>query len=513
MKKLVVLAFLLGFLLVPIRAEAGIPRQHRIGDMGFHGGISETRHLPRTTETIILAGTARPATVTINMEYQEYIFLNFLPELFVGTMTVVNGSPANGSTAGTFNVTHSFAPHTPDTVPRINRTMPFRVYYHLEGNNMIYTYMINNAAWQDIIVTSEGTFELDNLRSHFVVSVIEDRRPGVHYYRGDIDARLFYTFDGDEVIEVRKSGQFHGYSSSWSATETHRINIDINRGDEAMQLQIRPSVSAFKTLQFIHNEPTIISFEGNFRELHISQAGLMYNIFNWPTRFFAEPTTGTLSMDTDNIFEQLPAPNMAHIRGHSAEDDIHRLFAMQVLQGSPSFFIPEQGITRGQFMTAVARALNLPVEEPPTARGRAREVHLFSDVSTERPEFRYIQAINAHGIAFGRADGSFAFDELISRQEAISTIVRALGLGRMAVDLSVISPFADSNDIASWAMKYTNIALGLGLIAPDANGYLHPTLAVSNAQAATLLNSTINFLREDIRIHYSDEIVFTVRPF
>ena len=513
MKKLVVLVFLLGFLLVPMAVEASIPRQHRIGDMGFHGGISESRHLPRTTETIILAGTAPPATVTINMDYKEFVFLGFVPEVFIGTMTVVNGSPANNSTAGTFNVTHSFAPNasTPLDGPTIFRTMPFRVNYRIEGNNMIYTYIINNAGWSDIITTSDGTvFVLDNLRSSFVVSVIEDRRPGVHYYRGDINARLFYTV-GDDVVEVRKTGSFYGYSSAWSATETHRVDVSIVDGLEAMTLQIRPSVSVNKILQFIHNEPTIISFEGNFRELHQSFAGLRFDVFTRPTWMFNEPTFGVINMDTDNVFEQLPAPDMSHIRGHPAEDDIHRLFAMQILQGDPRFFIPEQAITRGQFMTALARAINLPVETPPNARGRAAVVHIFSDVSTERPEFRYIQAITHHGVAFGRANGSFAFDEPISRQEAVSTIVRALGLTRMGLDLSFHSPFADSDDIAYWAVRNVNIALGLGLINPDANGNFQPRLAISNGQAATLLNTMINYLREGIMIHYADEIVNIVR--
>ena len=515
MKKLIVLVFLLGFLFMPFVAEASIPRQHRIGDMGFHGGISESRHLPRTTETIILSGTAPPATVTINMNYQEFIFLDLEPVLFTGVMTVTNGSPANGSTAGSFNVTHTINPiaGAPDDAPIINRTMPFRVDYRIEGNNMIYTYIINNAGWSDTITIGGvgGTaFVLDNLRSSFIVSVIEDRRPGVHYYRGDINARLFYMVD-DEVVEVRKTGSFYGYSSAWSATETHRIDMTINAGDEAMTLQIRPSVSVNKLLQFVHNEPTIISFDGNFRELHQSFAGLRFDIFTRPTRLWEEPTFGTLNMDTENIFEQLPAPDMSHIRGHSAEDDIHRLFAMQILQGDPRFFVPEQAITRGQFMTALARAMNLPLEQRPNTRGRAAEIHIFSDVSSERPEFSYIQAIVANRVAFGRADGSFAFDAPISRQEAITTIVRALGLERMAVDLSLLSPFADSNAIANWAIRYTNIALGLGIIGPDANGYFHPNVAVSNAQAATLLNTTINYLRETIMIHYADEIVNIVR--
>ena len=516
MKKLIVLTFLLGLMFVPLDVEANTPRQHRIGDMGFHGGISESRHLPRTSETIILqqGNNNRNNNVTISMEYREFVFLNLVPEIFEGTMEIRNGSPGASTAAGTFRVEHRIFPSesTPEDGVQIERTMIFDVNYVREGNFMMYSYIINNNTWRDEITMSDGTvFTLDHRRSSFTISVIEDRRPGVHYYRGDFAARLFYTDEDGGVVSVVKTAEFYGYSSAWSATETHRVDVTVDAGGGAITYQIRPSVSVNKILQFVHNEPTVISFEGNFREVHQSFAGLRFDIFTRPNEFWHLPTFGTYNLDTFNVFEQLHAPDMSHIRGHSAEDDIHRLFAMQILQGDPRFFVPEQAITRGQFMTALARAINLPVEEPPNARGRAAEVHIFSDVSTERPEFRYIQAINTHRVAFGRADGSFAFDDPISRQEAVSTIVRALGLTRMGVDLSILSPFADSDTIAPWAIRYTNIALGLGLIGPDANGNFHPSLAVSNAQAATLLNTMINYLREDIMIHYADEIVNIVR--
>ena len=527
--KLALFALGAGLLLWPVGAEASTPRQHRIGDIGFHGGIAETRHLPRTTETIILQqGNNRNNNATITMEYREFVFMDFVPELFEGTMEVRNGSPSPGQTAGTFRVEHRVFPNvsSPDGGVRINRTMIFDVDYRIEGNNMIYTYNINRNSWRETIAfrgldgeefADTYTYVLDFNRSSFWVSVIEDRTPGVNYYRGIISARLFYTEfnpDGDatgRVVSVDKTGEFYGFSSAFSATETHRVDVTISDGQEAMTYQIRPSVTVNKIMQFRSNEPTIISFEGNFQELHQSFAGLRYDIFTRPTRLWHEPLFGAANLDTFNVFEQLPAPNMAHIRGHSAEDDIHRLFAMQILQGDTRFFLPDQAITRGQFMTALARAINLPVEEPPAQRGRQAPTHIFSDVSTERPEFRYIQAIHANRVAFGRADGSFNFDSPISRQEAVSTMVRALGLSNLSANLTVLSPFADSGDIANWAMQYTNTALGLGLIAPDANGNFHPNMALSNAQAATFLNTMINFLREGIVTHYADEIVNVIR--
>jgi hypothetical protein len=268
-------------------------------------------------------------------------------------------------------------------------------------------------------------------------------------------------------------------------------------------------------MDFVQNETTIISFDGNFRELHQSFAGLSYTIFNRPPAMWAMDDFGTVSMDTFNIFEQLPAVDVSFLRGHSAEDDIHRLFAMQVLQGDPRFYVPEQAITRGQFLTALARAIKLPVEEvvlPRPARGQQPvALSLFSDVDSNRPEFRYIQAIQRAGIAFGRADGKFYFDYPISREEAIVTTIRALGLTNMGLNPTVVVPFADSDRIANWAMREVGVAHMLGIIAPDENGNLHPRRAISKGEAATLLNQLLNFMREGIVSHYSEQIVNIVR--
>ena len=511
LKKYLLIVFVLGVvLLTPVQASA---RQRRIGDMGFHGGISESRHLPRTTETIILEqGSARNRTDTnIRMDYREIVFLQGFPWTFEGTKEVRNGNPDPNATAGTFRVEHRVFPSasTPDDGVIINRTQIFDVDFQRQGNQMIYTYIINRNTWRETITFPDGAvFVLDHQRSSMVVSVIEHSTPGVNYYRGDISARLFYVSNG-ETVTVEISGSFHGYSSVWSATETHRLDVQVDASDWALVYQIRPSVTVNKVLQFVQNEPTVISFEGNFRELHQSFAGLRYDIFFMPPWMqLDEPDMGTLSLDTFNVFEQLPAPDLTHLRGHSAEDDIHRLFAMQVLTGEPRFYVPEQAITRGQFLTALARAISLPVEEPAVTRNRQPvTITLFSDVDSNRPEFRYIQAVNRAGIGYGRADGSFHFDYPISRQEAFATIIRAMGLTSMALNPTVVTAFADSDSIANWAMRDLAVALQLGLIAPDANGNIHPNRAISKAEAATLLNSLIDYLREGIVSDYGEQIV------
>jgi len=525
MKKYLALFFLVGLLAIfasPITAYAA-----RRGDMGFFGGITEGRRLPLTTETILLQqnnnnGRNGRNGNTITLEYQELVFHAGRPQLFHGFLDITSGQPAPDSQAGTFTVRYVVRPNpaiVSDVV--INRTMNFTVTYRRIGSQLITSYDINRANWEETITIGGVVYTLDPTRSMFNISGLEDQRPGVQYYSGNIFARLVYVTGGGAGIAtpltIEKEGDYFGFSSAWSASETHRTNVNIFSPEGwAMQYQIRPSVSVNKDLQFGHNEPTLISWAGNYREVHQSFAGLHYDIFVQPQFMWDEPSHGAIFMETTNVFEQLHAPDLSFIRGHSAEDDIHRLFAMHVLTGDPRFFAPEQAITRGEFMTALARAIKLPVEDPTPPRGAAGRrqpvvVNLFDDVDSNRPQFRYIQAIQRSGVAFGRASGKFYFDHPITRQEAFATVVRALGLTSLGLNPTVMTPFVDSNNIAYWAIREVGVAHTLGLIAPDANGFIHPTQAISNGEAAALLNHLIAFMRHDLVNHYTNEVVHIAR--
>jgi hypothetical protein len=525
MKKYLVclLIGIVAMLVTPVAVQA------RIGDMGFFGGISQGRRLPHTTENLIFQqGTGRNnQNVTLHVNYQEHIFLGGRPVQFDGTMAITNNAPthirnsatlasapANIPRFGVFTKRYLVQPTvaTADDI-RINRNMNFNVEYRVVNNQVIYHYRIVRNNWSETIVTPEGTFVLDNMRSHIGISVIEDRTPGVNYYRGNVWARLYYVGPGDTLVIVEQEGEFHGFYSAWAATETHRTNVSIWHGDEwALQYQIRPSVTVNNVMRWAQNEPTAISFAGNFQEVMQTFAGLRYDIFApVPMFMWDEPRQGYSSLHHPNTFEQLPAPNMDFLRGNAAEDDIHRLFAMEVLTGPPSNYVPGQVITRGQFMTALARAIRLPTADPPRAVRNRPLPSLFSDVNINRPEYRYIDAIVREGVAQGRPDGSFHFDYAITRQEAIATIVRALGLETIAMHPTVAAPFADSNAIADWAMREITVAYRLGLIEPDERGNIRPSAALSKGDAAALLNRMIDYMRTGLAGDYADQIVNIAR--
>jgi hypothetical protein len=507
-----------------------VPVQAEIGDMGFFGGISEGRRLPRTTEQLMISAGARNARAnnTVTLNYKELVFLGGRPsaELFEGLIDISqSGGVVEGNETGTYTVTFRVYPsaNSNDNVT-INRNAVFNVTYRVVGGQVIRNFDIVKTSWVEIIETPSGTFTLDPQLSSYNSSIIEDRTPGVSYYRGDVSGRLVYNKDNGAVLTADQSGSFYGYSCVWSSTETHRMSVSLmsrtdNQNDLndnwGMQYEVRPSVTVNKVLQYTQNEPTAISFEGNYKEVLQNFAGLKYDIFIKPLFVWDEPYNGTASIEIVNTFEQLPEPDLSFLRGNAAEDDIRKLFAMQILTGEPRYYIPEQAITRGQFMTALARAIKLPIEEPPTAGNRTSvrnnrtpvTINLFSDVDSTRPEFPYIMAIQKAGIAYGRDNGMFYFDYPIQRQEAFTVMVRALGLTQMGLNPTVVLPFADSGNIAQWAIREVGVAHTIGLIFPDMNGNIYPQRYITKGEAASLLNYIIEYMRNGLVSDYADQIV------
>ncbi|MCL2873705.1 MAG: S-layer homology domain-containing protein [Defluviitaleaceae bacterium] len=487
----------------------------RMGGMGFFGGISQGVRLPKTTETIIAnaAGRGTAAQVT-TLQYKEVVFLTGTPTTFVGTIEVRHGQIPAGQNFGTFQETYTIRPSslTNPSDAIINRQIVFNVNFRVHGSQIIKDYQV--ARWTETITVGGTTFTLDPLQSHFGLSIIMDNAPGVTYYKGNVSQRSVYVMGSGEnssVVINETISAFYGYNSAWSATETHRVNGTVITDGWQMTYQVRPSVSVNKELQYSRNEPQAISFAGNYRELLQSQSGLRYDIISQPRQFHNVPRSGGVSIASHNSFEQLPAPNVEFLRGHPAQSDIERLFAMNIVRGEPRHFRPEQAITRGQFVAAVSRAIKLPIEQPQQpVRGRgAPSLNIvFPDVQPNRPEYQYIMAAYRAGLAVGRTGGNFFADSTIERQEAIVILLRTLGLENLALDPTPQTVFTDDAQVASWARRELAAAERIGLITADENGRIHPRTVVSNAEAAALINRLIEYMRVDLARDYVNIVNF-----
>ncbi len=506
-KKLILGAVSVFMLSTPVYAQ--------LGDMFFAGGISEGERLPKTTKVLVDATkTNTNANNTRTFVYKETLFQSGIPNEFEGRLTIrTQGKISDTDKVGKYTETYTVGPTdtTPDGV-NITRTAVFNVNYRKEGNQIIKDY--ETTRWTETIETQQGTFILDPVQSRFTVSVIEDHTAGVVYYKGNTSQRAVYTLeDTTDKTTLETSGSFYGYKTAWSATEAHRLDGTVITDNWQMQYQVRPSVSVNKTLQYSKNEPTAMSFDGNYREVMQNLSGLSYDIFVKPQQFYNIPDKGTSNIPSYNDFEQLIAPDVAFLKGHFAEEDIRKLFSMQVLEGDPKFYQPSQAITRGQFVAALVKAVKLPVEElPAPARGKktATIPVVFPDVLPERPEYPQIMAAYKNGLAIGRSNGYFYFDSPITRQEAIVIMLRTLGLENLGLDPTPNTGFSDDSKIAGWAKREISAAKKIGLIAGDTDGNFKPLTNVSKAEAAALLNRLINYMRTDIArdyeymVNYSD---------
>ena len=509
-----------------------------IEDIGFFGGISQGTRLPKTTE-VLLSNQARPSSRGgPGLPYKEVVFLNGTPRVFEGTLTVTtSGSlPEPDKDMGTFTQTYQIVPSIRSNQEAIiRRRMVFRVNWRREGRQIIKDYALRDgtrSSWDETIELDGTLLRVDHRLSSFNVSILEDETPGVTYYKGNVSNRAVYT-DGDEantVVKLDTIGSFYGYSNPWSKTDVQRIDgfVDSSAGWQ-LQYQIRPSVSVAKTINYSANEPSLISFAGNYQEVMKNVSGASYNIHMRPVQFYRDPVTGNINHNNTNwghfdffeeeesadinlasynTFEQLIAPNLTFLNGHPAQSDISKLFAMQVLDGDPRFYQPAQIITRDQFVTALAKAIKLPIEPPRAGRGRVSTQRIiFPDVQPERPNYPHIMAAYRAGLVTGNNQGLFNADAPIERQEAMALLTRSLGLSQVWLNPAPVTSFADDASIAAWAKGELYAAHRIGLIFPDDYGRINPRNTVSKAEAAAFINRLIDYMRADIAEDYSSHIV------
>ena len=488
----------------------------RVGQIGFFGGITEGVALPLTTETLLTqpnTGNAGNFTAR-DLVYKEMLWLaGGMPVEFEGLIDIIvaNGRGRGASEdAGTRQVRYIVRPSamTADGVS-LTRNVLFDVNWRRVGGQIIETY--NVASWVETQVINGQTFTLDFSRSSHQISVIRDITPGVTYYRGDVSMQaIFANVDGPVTHYV--IGEIYGFESAWAATETHRLNGIVAAGDWQMQYQVVPSVAVSKELQYSENEPTLISFFGNYREITHNQSGLNFVINVMPNIFYGQPTMGRVTISNFNRFEQLIAPNLTVFMGHPAFQDVRRLYAMEIITTPPSHFPLNQAIHRAEFMKMLALAIKLPVDDallnPPAPRGnRPVQVNLvFPDLWPNRGDYAYLRAINDAGIAIGRGDGLFHPDLPITREEAYVITLRSLGLSNLGLDIP-ITPFVDNYAINAWAVNDINAATRIGLIAPDENGNLYPQEFLTRAQAAALINRLLEYMRHELLRDYTENIV------
>lgn len=191
----------------------------------------------------------------------------------------------------------------------------------------------------------------------------------------------------------------------------------------------------------------------------------------------------------------IPSKNYAadDITGHNLEDDLREVVALKIMAGySDGVYGPNKSVTRAEFATFVARALNLP-SAPPNQT-------VFKDVPSGVGLADGIYRTAAAGIVGGYPGDIFMPNQKITREQMAAMIDRALAyksIDRIPVFLS----FTDVDQIAPMFQVPVSHNVHFGIIRgnPVGNGKFRfaPKEDATRGHAAAFINRMLQVINSN----------------
>ena len=162
-------------------------------------------------------------------------------------------------------------------------------------------------------------------------------------------------------------------------------------------------------------------------------------------------------------------------------NNIMQAAANGIVSGYPDgTFKPGNSVTRRDFAIMLTQMLG--VSNDGTA------VSPFIDVDDDDYGVVSIAYCKAHNIISGYDDGTFKPDATITRQEAASMIVKAMGVSKASDEL-----YPDDSTIAGWAKDAVYKAKAAGLMKGyEEDGTFRPTGKITRAEAASIMVNALN---------------------
>ncbi|MDN5344494.1 MAG: N-acetylmuramoyl-L-alanine amidase, partial [Clostridia bacterium] len=179
-------------------------------------------------------------------------------------------------------------------------------------------------------------------------------------------------------------------------------------------------------------------------------------------------------------------PVFEDLRGHWAQGDIEYMAAKYLAQGTAAAtFNPDGEITRAEFTTMLARALN--IKDYPGGEGG------FSDVPPGAWYGGSMTAAFRAGLVEGVGAGRFAPAAPVTREEMAALLVRALERLGYEVHLdqgeavAIVGRYADQGQIHAWAREDMAKAIKAGLLEGTGAGTIQPGAGANRAQGTVAI--------------------------
>ncbi len=303
-------------------------------------------------------------------------------------------------------------------------------------------------------------------------------------------ASYFNTFKpGDVTISFNE--KIRGYNYDMFAGVNYEIDITEEPGNRIKNLTFKG--------QPVTDDMELTLALNNYRYNGMSSEGLITGeklfdsyekygdqgqIRNLIAKYIKEK--GTISPEVDNNWKIVGA-NLEHW----AKEDAYTLLEKEIIDipVSEDGRTPnvkainlDEKVTRGEFITALVKAMGLEVAEVKETK--------FNDVSEKLAPF--VQAGLDAKITSGISENQFGTDKVITREEAVTLLLRALNLP-FDQDLGEYAEFTDRDKVSTWAKNSLAKALQIELLKGTSNTTLTPKMELTRGQLVSFINRILAF--------------------
>lgn len=466
--------------------------------------------------------------------YQELIFLTGEPVVVSGTVTVRQGQARNNK----MDSTYSYRLENREKEVKLDRQLTITTTWQEQGKEITAKNEVSRI--RETVSVGRQRFALDDKRSLLNAATVTLHEPAVSYFAGNLEGRKVYTInrnEGEVVVEIKSDST--GYQQPWGAVEIQDVYGSINYDQIITERGRNPAGGTETTtkksawggtftcqishstkvdLQYVANEPTQISFAGGFLKTETKE-GILRASYDLP-RFDGDGTPSgtrrnrgeqTINLTGTPQTERLPVPQYSDVRGRWSENDSLLVGSLGAWGTENRYFHPTATVDRREFALALARALQLKPEEP-VAKGSSSKQNVplpdspYRDISSQDADWPYLNIIIERGIMQGVAPEYFGAQGKITRAQAVTAFIRALGFENLGPGSTYHTGFADDGDIPSWARDSFMVARQIGLISGDNFGRARPGAYLTREEAASMLARLITYLRTEILRDYRDRI-------
>ncbi|MGJ0846860.1 S-layer homology domain-containing protein [Tissierella praeacuta] len=446
-------------------------------------------------------------------QYEEMVFITGKPIKFIGTYSVSEKIKDKEE-----SITYKFTLKSEDTSldGKLDRTITYttNLSKHANVNQTIGETTVTK--YKENIKFGKDTYSLEDYQ--FSKSDIIDERPAADFYSGNIKARKYYEYNknkGNVIIDI--TGGNVGYENFWGSTETQIIshiitaNILGDKDEKGKSWQgsytHQVSDSMTKSLRYSENDANFSSFHGGHIRITNQSVVSKYD-------YKLPDARGTVSLNQDMVprLERLIVPKFRDVNGHWAEENIKKLYSLDVFDDNSDIFGPNLPMSRLEFTKAIMRASDIRVTMEETRRSRRKkntppEKSYFNDIDVNDTNYQYIKSGVDKKIITGISKNFFEPNKSLTRAEAITILVRALGFENRAPNPGYITSFSDDRNIPSWARDSIYMAREMNIVEGDAMNRVNPNQVLTKAEASTLIVKFLQFLEKDLQRDYRENII------